>query len=278
MSTEHVNYHEMQIFTADAYRNITGKTAELEGNEIYVYDTGEKCPEKLHIFTEEYEVKKYIGELDAISQGTAIVEDVHYIVVADNATMEKIYEEQKQFFGDAANSITYCMDINVKGSNEKQLQTFKKLQGMEETKGSMVTCKVEHKEAYYAIYGGFLFLGLFLGAIFIMATTLIIYYKQISEGYDDKERFEIMQKVGMSKKEVKASIRSQVILVFFLPLVTAVIHVCVAFPMIRKLLKVLNMTDTEPFMWYLGGTVAVFAVLYAIVYSLTARTYYNIVK
>ena len=122
------------------------------------------------------------------------------------------------------------------------------------------------------------FIGIFLGLVFIMATVLIIYYKQISEGYDDRERYQIMQKVGMSKKEVKRSIRSQVLSVFFLPLIVAVIHVAVAFKVMTKILGVLNLTNVSLFAVCTIITIAVFAVFYIIVYSITAKEYYRIVN
>ena len=110
-----------------------------------------------------------------------------------------------------------------------------------------------------------------------MAMVLIIYYKQISEGYDDKERFAIMQKVGMSRREVKQSIRSQVMIVFFLPLVVAVVHIAVAFKVITKLLSLMNLTNVSLFMTSTIITVIVFAVFYAIVFAITAKEYYRIV-
>ena len=111
-----------------------------------------------------------------------------------------------------------------------------------------------------------------------VATVLIIYYKQISEGYDDRERFQIMQKVGMSKKEVKYSIKNQVLSVFFLPLITAVIHVMVAFPVVMKLLALLNLANKTLFMLCTGVTIVAFAGFYAVVYGVTAREYYKIVN
>ena len=128
------------------------------------------------------------------------------------------------------------------------------------------------------IYGGLLFIGIYLGALFLMATVLIMYYKQISEGYDDRERYQIMQKVGMSKREVKHSIRSQVLMVFFLPLVMAVLHISVAFGVITKLLAILNLTNVPLFLICTIITVIVFALFYGIVFSLTAREYYKIVN
>ncbi len=130
----------------------------------------------------------------------------------------------------------------------------------------------------YSAYGGFLFLGMFLGLLFLLATVLIIYYKQISEGYDDKQRFEIMKKVGMSRAETKATVRSQILTVFFLPLIVAVIHIAFAFKIITKLLAVLSLTDISLFISCTGVTILVFAIIYCLVYMFTAKVYYRIVS
>jgi putative ABC transport system permease protein len=114
--------------------------------------------------------------------------------------------------------------------------------------------------------------------MFIMATVMIIYYKQISEGYEDRERFEIMRKVGMSKHEVKRTIRSQVLIVFFLPLVAAVIHIAFAFKLITKMLVVMNLTNVPLFAGCTAVVVIVFAIFYVLVYSMTARVYYKLVS
>lgn len=127
-------------------------------------------------------------------------------------------------------------------------------------------------------YGGFLFLGFFLGFVFLFATVLIIYYKQVSEGYDDRGRFRIMQQVGMTPKEVKATIRTQVLLMFFLPLVTAAIHIAFAFPLIKQIVFAFGLQNVHLFLLCTLGTFGVFALLYTLVYLLTARTYYRIVR
>ena len=111
-----------------------------------------------------------------------------------------------------------------------------------------------------------------------MAAVLIIYYKQISEGYEDRERFEIMQKVGMTQTEVKQTIRSQVLMVFFLPIVMAGIHIAFAFTIIKLLLAVIGMVNVKLYLLCTIAAFLVFAVLYVIIYSLTARTYYKIVR
>ena len=134
------------------------------------------------------------------------------------------------------------------------------------------------ENSFYELYGSLLFIGIYMGILFVVATVLIIYYKQISEGYDDRERFQIMQKVGMSKKEVKHSIKNQVLSVFFLPLITAVIHVMVAFPVVTKLLALLDLANKTLFMLCTAVTIVVFAGFYAVVYGVTAREYYKIVN
>ena len=126
--------------------------------------------------------------------------------------------------------------------------------------------------------GGFLFLGIFLGIVFLMACVLIIYYKQLSEGYEDRQRFKIMQKVGLSKDEIKRSIRSQILVVFFAPLAASVLHMAFAFRIITKLLSVLSLTNVPLFVICTIATIAVFAIIYAIVYALTAKEYYKIVS
>ena len=132
-------------------------------------------------------------------------------------------------------------------------------------------------EAIYGMYGSFLFLGILLGLVCLFATALIIYYKQISEGYEDRGRYQIMEKIGMSQKEVRDSIKSQVLLVFFLPLAAALFHICFAFPMLTKLLQLLLLTRTSLFMLCTALTFGVFALVYVVIYSVTARTYYKIV-
>ena len=126
--------------------------------------------------------------------------------------------------------------------------------------------------------GGFLFLGILLGAIFLMATVLIIYYKQISEGYEDQARFEIMRKVGLSRRQVKQSIRGQVLLVFFLPIAVAAVHILFDFNMVVRLLELFTLRNIPLTALCTLGTVLVFFLVYGAVYLITARTYYKIVS
>ncbi|MDE5853798.1 MAG: ABC transporter permease, partial [Ruminococcus sp.] len=139
-------------------------------------------------------------------------------------------------------------------------------------------CREAERDSIYGLYGGLFFLGIFLSVLFTIAAVLIIYYKQISEGYDDKNRFEIMQKVGMTEQEVKKSIHSQVLTVFFLPLVTAGIHTAFAFPLIKKILAMLQLNNTKLYAICTIVSLLIFALIYGIIYLLTAKVYYKIVK
>ena len=207
--------------------------------------------------------------------------DVSFIIVKEAyiTDLVKLYDKDHQQKG-------YSMYIGANAAieSEKQMKLSDQIySNIEKTEGLeyeslFYGCIASDKDEFLSVYGGLFFLGIFLGTLFTMAMILIIYYKQISEGYDDKRRFEIMQKVGMSKKEVKKSIQSQVKTVFFIPLVTAVIHLAFAFSMIRKLLSILNLTNVTLFIICTLVTVLVFAILYAVVYTLTAKTYYKIVE
>lgn len=172
----------------------------------------------------------------------------------------------------------YGFDVNADKQTQIQLATEIR-KGLKELGISYYADGADlSRESFYTLYGGLFYLGIFLGLLFIMATVLIIYYKQIAEGYDDKERYEIMQKVGMSREEVRKSINSQVIKVFFLPLLAAVIHIAFAFKVITKLLEIFNLTNVPLFALCTLSTILIFSVFYVAVYTLTAKTYYKIVK
>ena len=134
------------------------------------------------------------------------------------------------------------------------------------------------KYEFLSNYGTLFFLGIFLSAIFLLAAVLIIYYKQISEGYEDQSRFGIMRKVGMTDKDIRGSVNSQVLTVFFAPLVTAVIHLCFAFPMLRQIMILFELNDLSRLLLTSSISVGVFALVYLVVYKLTSAGYYAIVS
>ena len=294
------NAADLVMIPLSDYNQTEGKNVNLKENEVLLYHRNHnrnhnrshkksdtealKNKKVIQLNSISYKVVDELDRLAIAKADTTSFIDGWYVVVKDSSIItsylkdiyenSNIYDELKEYYG----KIQYSYSFNLNGSRANRAKTEKSIQKQLQKK--FANCSIESRElsreSFYELYGGFLFIGIFLGIIFLMATTLIIYYKQISEGYDDRERYQIMQKVGMSKKEVRQSIRSQVLLVFFLPLIMAVIHLAFAFKIITKLLSVLNLTNVSLFFMYTVGTVAVFAVIYAIIYSITAKEYYKI--
>ena len=136
----------------------------------------------------------------------------------------------------------------------------------------------QERKDFYGVYGGLFFLGVLLGIVFLFAAVLIMYYKQISEGYEDQSRFEIMRKVGMTRRDIRKSINSQILTVFFLPLLLAGLHLSFAFPIVRRLLLMFGLTNTPLLIAATAGSYLVFALFYVVVYRITSRAYYKIVS
>ena len=173
--------------------------------------------------------------------------------------------------------------VSVDQKMERNHQIWEELNAMkEEGIHGIKQCFAESREAnrrdFFSTYGSLFFLGIILSIVFLFAAVLIIYYKQISEGYEDQARFEIMQKVGMTKKEIHKSINSQILTVFFLPLVFAGLHLAFAFPMIWKLLQLFNLRDLRLLILVTLICYAIFGVFYGIVYKITSNSYYTIVS
>lgn len=263
------HFYYVEMITQEEYNRIEKQNVSLKEQEILTYTTNGKCGKKqINIAGQNYQVKKELSEMTSQPKSTAEMYKTLYIVFANAEQIERI------------ESFSYADKFNLKGDDGKQKETLEQIQNefYEKFPDGTMGSRMLSRSSFYELYGGLFFIGIYLGSMFIMATVLIIYYKQISEGYDDRERYQIMQKVGMSKKEVKRSIRSQVLSVFFLPLVVAVIHVAVAFKVMTKILGVLNLTNVSLFAVCTIITIAVFAVFYIIVYSITAKEYYRIVN
>ena len=263
------HFYYVEMITQEEYNRIEKKNVSLKEQEILTYTTNGKCGKKqINIAGQNYQVKKELSEMTSQPKSTAEMYKTLYIVFANAEQIERI------------ESFSYADKFNLKGDDGKQKEALEQIQNefYEKFPDGTMESRMLSRSSFYELYGGLFFIGIYLGSMFIMATVLIIYYKQISEGYDDRERYQIMQKVGMSKKEVKRSIRSQVLSVFFLPLIVAVIHVAVAFKVMTKILGVLNLTNVSLFAVCTIITIAVFAVFYIIVYSITAKEYYRIVN
>lgn len=174
--------------------------------------------------------------------------------------------------------VSYQCSFNLKGNRQAMIDFSVQARADIMALGrTSIDARYESLESYYVDFGGMLFLGLFLGLLFLLATALIIYYKQMAEGYEDRERFAILQKVGMRWKEIHQSTQSQILMVFFLPLGMAVLHMLAAFPLVCKVLRLLSMNNVNLFALCLAGAVLLFALVYGLVYHLTAQVYERIV-
>ena len=214
-----------------------------------------------------------------------------WLAVKDDAALRAVWDTQAaaqrvRIPGSSPNAMVFQTFCRLDTDPETQLTVERELdfgQGYSAAEvGSWERVDADSKESftrdYYALNGGFFFLGLFLGFLFIMAAVLIIYYKQVSEGYEDRERYRIMQDVGLERRMVKSSISSQILVVFFAPLLVAAIHVAFDFKLMLHLLAMFGLHEAGVTLLCTAGTFLVFAVISGLVYLLTARTYYRIVQ
>lgn len=275
------NLNNLIFVSLSDYNRVMGTDKTLAENEVLIYsDRLQFDSPTLKIFDREYSVKEKIDEFIGNGLIVAVAANTQFIVLPDGTDIDELYALQKEALSDGASEIQYYYGFNSDADEETQRIFYRTL--LEDYVGhgyeGTIESKADSRSEFVGLYGGFFFIGIFLGVLFIMATVLIIYYKQISEGYDDKQRYEIMQKVGMTHQEIKNSIRSQVLTVFFLPLIVAGIHIAVAFPIINKLLALLNLLNVQLFLTCTVVCYVVFAVMYLLIYLLTARTYYKIVS
>jgi ABC-type antimicrobial peptide transport system, permease component len=273
----------------------------LSGNSPAITKT---VPEQFTIGGQSFRIAKEVKKL-SLTPSEAYTTDTYGLVVPSIESLEAIIdgldrELQEKYNGDSRyylyGSAHYTYSVQV--ADAKKLAEVDTEMEMESTFGMYLRDRMDelgynedHTDGYafwdstwrmrnelFAIYGSLFFLGILLSMVFLFATALIIYYKQISEGYDDRGRFQILQKVGMTQSETKGTIRRQILIVFFLPLLTAVVHMLVAYPVIRKLLQLLMMPNDKLFLTCTGLTIVAFALIYMVIYRLTARTYYRIVR
>jgi len=211
--------------------------------------------------------------------------DCYGVVLPSEEVLDKLYEHQKEVYAFNASPYRVSLAVDFEDVDAAQKATVPMQEYIGDyldaraTYGSFVRFdSVWHtRENYLGIAGSLLFLGIILGGVCLFATALIIYYKQISEGYDDRDRYQIMKKVGMSDEEIKSTIRTQTLYVFFLPLLVAGVHLLFAFPILNKMLRVLMLTNTELFITFSFLSFGVFALVYILIYLATAKTYYKIV-
>lgn len=273
------------------YERLTGISANLNDGEIFAWYPSAVQKDSVTVDETEFTVKKWLDK-NPLTCGEDAVSDNAVLVVTDE-DFKKFDEMRTEMYkgvssAPAGEDLTLHLGLDITGSETDKIdfgtsvmevvKDLKKNGGLSENSWITSGIRQQEYESYYADNGSLLFIGIFLGSLFLMGTAMIIYYKQISEGYEDQKRFEIMQKVGLSRREVRSSVRRQILMVFFLPLLMAMLHITMAFPMIRRMLLLFGMTNTKLFIGCTAGTVLIFAVAYGLIYLMTARSYYHIVE
>lgn len=281
----------LSLFTQAEYERLTGISANLNDGEIFAWYPSAVQKDSVTVDETEFTVKKWLDK-NPLTCGEDAVSDNAVLVVTDE-DFKKFDEMRTEMYkgvssAPAGEDLTLHLGLDITGSETDKIdfgtpvmevvKDLKKNGGLSENSWITSGIRQQEYESYYANNGSLLFIGIFLGSLFLMGTAMIIYYKQISEGYEDQKRFEIMQKVGLSRREVRSSVRRQILMVFFLPLLMAMLHITMAFPMIRRMLLLFGMTNTKLFIGCTAGTVLIFAVVYGLIYLMTARSYYHIVE
>lgn len=281
-----MSVYSLDFMVLEDYNRLTGRSATLAPDEVLCYNPGGvDLGDTLRIAGESWRVKETLTDYPvhgASFAATAGGSGQLFFVLADREALAAVDTLQPSAYGSNASSIDYMVTLNAGAG---QAETRACLDALRQVwkehfpaHGYRTSCRAEAADDYYGMNGSFLFLGIFLGLAFLIATVLMIYYKQISEGYEDRQRFVILQKVGMSRREVRATIRTQVLMVFFVPLLMAAVHMSFAFPMISRLLSLFSLNNVSLFLLCSLITFLVFALVYVTVYLVTARKYYQIVR
>ena len=272
----------LQMMPASDYTRLTGEQVSLQPGQVLACG----LPEGLSDFTVGGVPMTAVGQCSAFPpvDGQYIGDNVVCLVVADWDTLNGLVSSIETTGNGYLPPVWYFVVCNPEGLTDDQVQhcAADMLHAADPLpdglKRVVAFTRSYMRDQMYSMNGSFVFLGIFLAVMFTMATVLIIYYKQLSEGYEDRSRFLILQKVGMSAAEVRATIRSQVLMIFFLPLIMAAIHLAAAFPMLFRLISAFGVADQGLFVLCCLVTLGVFALCYVAVYALTAKKYYAIVK
>ena len=292
--SETTNYLEGTMFyfvPLSDYNKMMGTNETLASDEALLFSTRYSDYNESTISFEHgmtYTIKKQIDKFRPDGNSMANISTTFVLIVPDiHAAVDAIAalpgnEKSVYFYWH------YNFDTNLNRDDQILLandlsstisdfftQSYKQNTGI---KSCQFESRAANYEDFFADFGGLFYLAIVLSIVFLLAAVLIIYYKQISEGYEDQARFDIMQKVGMTKREIKKSINSQLLTVFFLPLVGAGIHLIFAFPMIRKILLLFNLTNLHLYTIVTLISFGAFAIFYTIVYRITSNAYYHIVS
>lgn len=264
---------ELYVIPQEDYQKLENTSTSLKENEVIIYTTAENYGrDSIQIDGRKFQVTEELDDFVLEEKNQSRVAPGMYMIVAN--------DEVAMQLDSLKSGLRYDIDFDMTGSDEEKAVVEEKIADRitEELPGTYFTSRQAGTESFFGFYGCLFFIGMYLGFMFLVATVLIIYYKQISEGLDDRERYVIMQKVGMDKREIRRAIRSQILIVFFLPLLFSILHIMVAFNVITKLLGIFGLFNTGLFVLCTVVTVLIFAAFYIIVFAITAREYYKIVN
>lgn len=275
------SYRGMVLIPLEDYNAVTGENETLQEGEALIYaPEDEYAYDTILLGDVPYTVKEVLENVPLVAEGMmSHVVGMFYVILPDVSSVEYLAKEYG-FSTEELNHVGYDAWFDLEGDARDKGEMVRLLEErlVRENPDSYVQYKEDYRQSTYVMNGGALFIGIFVGALFLISTVLIIYYKQISEGYDDRENYQIMQKVGMDRREVRRTIRSQILAVFFLPLLGAFLHVAFAFRVMTMLLEVMYVLNVPLFLACTAGVTAVFTLLYVIVYMVTSREYYRIVR
>lgn len=280
--------YNVLIVPIEDYNRLMGQNETLAENEVLVYKAKLSDYDESTINingTGDLKIKKYVEDYIGYGVDMSIVNSSIYVFVPNYDAFIAQFEGITEPNGNPVLSKHYITGFDLDCDDLVQLTILNEIHDSVSSSvtgpgiDSVTTDGIAgSRMLFLGLYGGLFFLGILLGIVFIFAAVLIMYYKQISEGYEDRARFEIMQKVGMTQSEIKKSVNSQVLTVFFAPLIVAGIHLAFNFPLINKTITLLGFTNSGLLMGITAVCFLVFALLYVIVYRITSRSYYSIVS
>ena len=272
------------------YNRCMGESETLEDNQVLIHCVRRTYDDPVIALDDGtvWQVRKQVADImdssdaamDVIPSVYVVVSDLQPVIDSLRAGMKENLQEY-----DFQQIFSYSFDTDLPPKAQIELIDAIRLRirdmdisGEAGFYSSSTECRAEERDDFHGTFGRIFFLGIILSIVFLLATVLIIYYKQISEGYEDQSRFEIMQKVGMTRKDIHKSINSQMLTVFLLPFATAVLHTAFAFPMVQKLLALFNLRNTGLMLVTFGVAVLIFGLFYALVYRITSNAYFSIVS
>ena len=276
---------DIWFFDVDFYNENTGDNLQLAPGEVMLLTYRCSYDENVISFNDGknfFVRESKEGRLHVIGEQEANMVPSITVILPKLSDIESSFPEtEKKLI-----SYKWIYEFDTGIDNESQIKLTKELidrfadniDGNAKYKSVSIESRAEDADDFYGSYGGLFYIGILLSLVFTFAAVLIIYYKQISEGYEDQSRFEIMQKVGMTKHEIRRSINSQLLTVFFLPLAFAGMHLAFAFPIIRRLLTLFALHNVMLFVLTTLISFAAFALLYTLIYRITSNAYYNIVS